>query len=396
MDLNVGSSPQPSGPEGTPPPQPQAEGAAQPPQAAQASASPGVQQQPASGPPAAPQQSSYTPPPPPPEAPRRRMSGCLIALLVGLGLVIVGGTIAVLVVSMMAATDSTPTFSVGGDRIGLINISGIIQTGGEGASWFGPGAPGSRAIMEQVREAAKDKTVKAVILRINSPGGSAAASQEIFKEVLKLRDEAKKPVIVSMADVAASGGYYIASAATTIVANPSTMTGSIGVITQSINWTGLANKYGVEDETFTSGPYKDTMNPFRHMREDERQLMREMIKEVYGQFVKDVARARKMDEKELRKLADGRVYLGSQAKKLKLIDEIGNFHDAVKIAAKAAGIEGEPKLKEFGRVHGLYGWLNELTRSRGHNWPGSFFAPYAGLGPGMWMIMEGNQTVVAK
>lgn len=326
------------------------------------------------------------------------MSGCLIALLIGIGFTLVAATVAVLAV--MVASTSTPrhAIGVGADRVGVINISGVIRTGGEGSSLFGPGTPGSREIMQHIRDAAKDRTVKAVVLRINSPGGSAAASQEIYEEVLKLRDEADKPVIVSMADVAASGGYYIASAATTIVANRASMTGSIGVITGVINWSELAERYGVREETFTSGPYKDTLNPFRPVREDERVLMQEMIDEVYEQFVSDVARARNkvLTEKTIRKLADGRVYSGSQAKKVKLVDELGNFHDAVRIAGEAAGIEGEPRLKEYGRTYGLSGWLSELAGLR-LPWPtGAALVPTAPPGPGLWMLMDPTLMVDAR
>ena len=355
---------------------------------------------PAESPPAAapPPQWAYGPPPPPAQPPRRRMSGCLIALLIGIALAVVGGTIAMVAVMLATSSGRGPAIRGVGDRVGIINIAGVIRTSGEGSSIFGPGTPGSREIMQHIRDAAKDRTIKAVVLRINSPGGSAAASQEVYEEVLKLRDEANKPVIVSMADVAASGGYYIASAATTIVANRATMTGSIGVITGVINWTDLAERYGVKEETFTSGPYKDTLNPFRPVRDDERELVQEMIDEVYEQFVSDVARARNkvLTEKAIRKLADGRVYSGSQAKKVKLVDELGNFHDAVRLAAEAAGIEGEPRLKEYGRTYGLSGWLSELARLR-PPWPANAsFIPTVPSGPGLWMLMDPALIVDAR
>lgn len=341
---------------------------------------------PATGPPW-----NYAPPPPPPTTQRRRMSGCTIAIIVSLGLAIVGGFVAMIIVGAGAGLSSQSGFAMGGERIAVITVSGVIQSSDGGSSFLSPALAGSREIMRQLREAGEEDEIKAVLLRINSPGGSAAASQAIFTEVLRLRD--KKPVVVSMGDVAASGGYYIAAAATTIVANPATMTGSIGVITQSYNWSELAEKYGVRDETITSGKFKDVMNPFRPMREGERELMQAMVDDVYGQFVDDIARARKKPSKaRLKKLADGRVFTGRQAKKIGLVDELGNFHKALDIAAKKAGIEGEPKIKDYGRGHGFYGWLSEMVRSgRG--------GPFSGMrapGPALWMLMEENQIVAAK
>ncbi len=396
MDLNIGSSrPQPAA-------EPVAGAAAAPETDARPVVTGAVQAgataTPPPTPPSAPPPWAYTPPHTPSgEPPRQRMSGCLIAILVAIGLVVVCGAIAMLVIAVAGNPKASSTFSVPGDRIGVISISGVIQTGSEDSSWLSAGTAGSRAIMEQLRAAGKDRGIKAVVLRINSPGGSAAASQEIYEEVLRLRDESKKKVIVSMADVAASGGYYISAAATKIVASPATMTGSIGVITESVNWAGFAGKYGVKGETITSGPYKDTMNPFRAMRDDERKLMQAMINEVYDQFVRDVATGRKMDEKTIRKLADGRVYSGSQARRVKLVDELGNFHDAVKLAAKEAGIRGEPKLKEFGRSSGLYGVLNEMTRMRSGAGLGLPLGEGPlGSGPGLWMLMQSGQQVVAR
>lgn len=335
--------------------------------------------------------------PVPPAPPRRGMSGCVIAILVFLGLLIVGGLGASLVVGMLGG-GSGGGLSGRGEKVGVINLSGVIQTGGE-PTLFGTTPSGSSAVIEQIREAAEDSSIKAVVLQINSPGGSAAASQAIYQEVLKLRDEARKPVVVSMGDVCASGGYYVASAATTIMSLPATMTGSIGVIMESINWSGLAEKYGVKGETITSGKYKDIMSPFRAMRQDERQIMQEMVNEVYGQFVDDVAKARKMNKDKLRKLADGRVYTGSQAKKVGLVDELGSFHDAVKLAGKKGGIVGEPTVQEFGRPRGLYGWLGEMS-SLHPRLPSQrvtdLLPTTYGLGPGLWMILQGNQATAAN
>jgi len=200
--------------------------------------------------------------------------------------------------------------------------------------------------MSQLRQAAEDSSVKAVVLRINSPGGSAAASQAIYKEIQRLTEH--KPVVVSMGDVAASGGYYVACPADAIFANPATITGSIGVIFETLNFYEFMEKYGLESETIKSGKYKDTGSPFRPMRPDERKLLKETLMGVYDQFVRDVAQARGMDETQVETLADGRIYTGEQALEAGLIDELGNFYDAVDEAAKRGRIEGRPKLKQFG------------------------------------------------
>lgn len=357
-----------------------------PPPQAPAYAPPGWQQQ---------QQWAYTPPPAAPP-PRRGMSGCLLATLIALGILVLGGIVMTIVVGTMD-TSSSPMSIGGGSQVAVIHITGMIADGGEEIPLFGPSVYGARSVMEQLRQAGKDSSVKAVLLRINSPGGSAAASQAIYKEVVRLQEKQKKPVIASMGDVAASGGYYIASAAQTIIADPGTLTGSIGVIMQSMNWSGLAAKYGVKGETIVSGPYKDGMNPMRPMREDERALMQGLVNEVYNQFVADVAKGRKkLTLARVKKLADGRVYTGSQAKRVGLIDEVGNYYDAIDLAAKAGGIEGEPQLKTYGRPGGLYGLLSERSFVSGKSALDAKAYLPAPLGPGLWMVWEGNQSVTEK
>lgn len=336
---------------------------------------------------------SWNSTPPPPTG--RRMNGCLLALLIALGAIALLGIVVVMVAGMMGGREEG-VLSVGGsgDKIAVIPINGVIQMGGEESGLFGGATFSAAAAMQQIRSAAKDKTVKAVILRINSPGGSAAASQCVYEEVMKLREKTKKPVIASMGDIAASGGYYIACSANTIFASPATMTGSIGVIMQSMNFSGLAQKYGVKDETVTSGPFKDMFSPLRPTRDDERRVAREMINEVYGQFVADVCKGRNMKPEVLRRLADGRVYTGSQALRVGLIDRLGNFHDAVDEAARQAKIKGEPQLKEYGRPRGLAGLLSELVGLQ----PARAVAPLPlpALGPGLWMIWQEGALPEAK
>lgn len=246
-------------------------------------------------------------------------------------------------------TEAASTLGISqGGTIALINISGVISAGDEGGSLFMGAGASSRKIVAYLKAAEKTRGVKAILLRINSPGGTAAGSQEIYNEIMRIRE--KKPVIVSMADVAASGAYYISSAATKIVANPSTLTGSIGVIMESIDLTGLYRKLGMEDRTLKAGRYKDIDNPARPMTDEERVLLNSMLQSVYSQFLSDVAKGRRLDISEVKRIAEGRIYTGEQAKKLKLVDELGGFERAIAVAKAEAKIEGEPEISEYGKV----------------------------------------------
>ena len=271
------------------------------------------------------------------QMPRRTSTPIIIALIVGflpwaiLVLLFIGWVLGKAV-------------SEAGPRIGVVRISGLISAGGGGALI---GGTGSESVIKQLRSAGKDPSIKAVLLRINSPGGSAAASQEIYQEVVRLRTEKHKKVIASMGDVAASGGYYIASAADRIVANGSTVTGSIGVIMQLPEAEGLLKRFGINLNVLKSGPYKDTGNPARQLTKQEKQLLTGIIMDVYNQFVDAVASGRRLPREKVLKLADGRVYTGRQALRLGLVDHLGNWQDAVAIAAKEAKIPGEPRLKEM-------------------------------------------------
>lgn len=296
----------------------------------------------------------YAPPnygPPPqydrPVPPRRRShAGWIIAVILVLGFV------TVLVLSTLVGQgDEGP--SIGLSRVGVIQLEGIIRDGGRGGLFSG--TPGARGIMQQIREAGNDSDVKAVLLLINSPGGSPAASHAIWEEVGKLK--AKKKVVVCMTDVCASGGYYVASAADKIVAQGSTLTGSIGVIMGGIGYYGLMQKLGLTDQTLTAGKYKDVGSGKRPMTPEERAYLTSMLQDVYGQFVAAVAEGRKLPVARVRQLAEGRVYTGKQAKAVGLVDEIGNYYDALKIAAKLGGITGEPRVKTYGESKGLLSQL---------------------------------------
>lgn len=295
--------------------------------------------------------------------PPRRRSGAATAVVVILVLLVLGVVSFLglaMMVSVLGEGDGASLPSTG-DKVGVVAVDGVIMSGGRGSSFFG-GVDGSLAIMEDLREAAKDASVKAVVLHINSPGGSAAASHAILTEVKALAE--KKPVVACMEDVAASGGYYVACGADKIVASGSTMTGSIGVIMSGVGYYGLMEKIGVESQTITSGQYKDMGSPLRPMRPDERALLQSMVQDVYAQFVDAVVAGRpNLTREKVLKLADGRILTGRQAQKAGLVDELGTFYDALNIAAKEGGIEGEPKVKTFGPEGGLFEELFGTTRT---------------------------------
>ncbi|HEY4619757.1 MAG TPA: signal peptide peptidase SppA [Nitrospirota bacterium] len=217
-----------------------------------------------------------------------------------------------------------------GEKIAVVKIEGVILD--------------SKDIIEELREHRENKSVKAIMLRIDSPGGAVAPSQEIYTEVLNIRDEGKKKIVTSMGSVAASGGYYIASASDRIVANPGSVTGSIGVIIELANVSGLMKKVGVESVVIKSGKFKDVGSLFRTMTPEERELLQGVIDDTYDQFVDAVAAGRGINKEDLLPIADGRVFTGRQAKKLGLVDDLGSMQDAIKITADIAGIKGEPDI----------------------------------------------------
>lgn len=214
-------------------------------------------------------------------------------------------------------------------RVAVIRVNGPI-VGGDDAdmAWGSPSSTTSGALMRQFRKARQDDSVQAVLLRVNSPGGSAAATQEAAAELQKLKDLGK-PVVVSMGDTAASGAYWLAAYGDKIYANPSTITGSIGVYMSYYDVQGLSEKLGVREEKIKSGPHKDIFSPFRPMTEEERRLTQNMVDDMYEQFVAVVAEQRHMDGETVRSLADGRVFTGVQAKEAGLVDELGNYYDAL-------------------------------------------------------------------
>lgn len=215
-----------------------------------------------------------------------------------------------------------------GKRIGVIEVQGVITS--------------ARPVTEHLVDFRENGSIRAVVLRVNSPGGGVAPSQEICAAVTRLA--AVKPVIVSMGSVAASGGYYIAAPATRILANPGSMTGSIGVIMEFTNIEELLDKIGLDSEVVKSGEHKDIGSPLRPMSRDDRRILQGMVDDVHSQFVRQVADSRGMDIAEVEKLADGRIFSGQQARTAGLVDQLGTFQDALDLAAELGGIEGRPKV----------------------------------------------------
>jgi protease-4 len=236
----------------------------------------------------------------------------------------------------------------GGTRIGVVSIEGVISS------------ELTERTVRQLTKYGDDTTIKAIILRIDSPGGGVASSQEIYEEVRRIRSGGKL-VVASMGSVAASGGYYVACVADRIFANAGTVTGSIGVIVQLASVSELLHKVGIESSVITSGPFKDSGNPTRPIRPEERQVFQALIDDVYHQFIEAVAQGRNMPLDEVRQAADGRIYTGRQAKDLRLVDELGSLHDAITYAASRIGSVGKPKLVQEGKER-LW-WLRFLFES---------------------------------
>jgi len=248
--------------------------------------------------------------------------------LIFIGLVFVG--ISFIVLAKVLKVERYEYISRGsGDKIAVVEVTDVIID--------------SRKTVDLIKQYREDESIKAIILRVNSPGGGVAASQEIYEEVKRTRDGGK-PIVVSMASIAASGGYYISCGSSLIVANPGTLTGSIGVIASLLNYKELAEKIGVKANVIKSGKLKDAGNPFVDMSDTVRAYIQDIINNTFEQFLDVVSKERKMPRDSLMKYADGRVFTGLQAKEYGLIDSLGSFQDAIRITARLAGIEGEPNV----------------------------------------------------
>jgi protease-4 len=249
----------------------------------------------------------------------------IVAVLAGLALLFILTVVAML--SGGETEEETVSYGSGG-KVALIELAEPIMS--------------SQETVRQFRKYRETPSVKAIVFRIDSPGGGVSASQEIYEEVKKTR-ESGKPVVVSMGSVAASGGYYVACGADRIMANPGTLTGSIGVIFQFLNFEELLKKVGVEATTFKSGELKDIGSPFRKTTPQERAYFADLVGDVYDQFVNVVATERKLDLRYVKKYADGRVFTGRQAVKWGFVDTLGTYEDAIALAGTLGEIKGTPR-----------------------------------------------------
>lgn len=270
----------------------------------------------------------------------RWVFGCA---LLAFGTVVVIG-LAFLVVNMMLEGES-PSFSPLTGRIGLVEITGDIDD--------------PRPVVEQLDRMQRDSSIRGIVVRLDSPGGGVAASQEIYEAIRKVH-ETEKPVVASMGGVAASGAYYVACACDSIVANPGTLTGSIGVIMSFPNTEELFRKVGLKFEVIKTGKYKDVGSMWRPMTDDERSLLHDVLANVYDQFIDAVSEGRNMEREEILPYADGRIFTGDQALGYGFVDRLGDLDDAVRLAGKMAGIEGRPTVvrKERRRMS-LFALLDE-------------------------------------
>lgn len=225
------------------------------------------------------------------------------------------------------------------DKILLMDVSGLIMEGPR-KPWFSPaGIVDPGRVKEELEKAAKDRRIKAIVLRIHSPGGTVSASDMMHHEILAFKKEHRIPVVACLMGVAASGGYYVAQAADAIVAHPTGITGSIGVVAMKLNIKGLMEKVGVDSDVVKSGEWKDFWSPFRPATPAEKQMMQAIIDDFYRQFITVVAQGRHLPPREAKRLADGRIYTAGQAKDLGLVDRLGYLDDAIDLAKAKAGIE---------------------------------------------------------
>ncbi len=273
------------------------------------------------------------------------------SLLIVIATAVVLGVLFVVILSIASFLSGgrrtpSPLAVVGGGNVALVKIEGLLVT--------------SENVVEELDDYAEDGTIKAIVLRIDSPGGGVVASQEIYNAVKNAKKEGKK-IVVSMGSVAASGGYYIAAAADKIVANPGTMTGSIGVKMEFANVEKLLEKIGVKGMVVKSGEYKDIGSPFRDMTDQEQKLLQGVIDDVHSQFIEAVSEGRRLPVTDVTAIADGRIFTGRQALSLKLVDQMGDLADSIRLAGTLAGIRGKPKVVEKKKKIPFLDYLKEET-----------------------------------
>lgn len=231
-----------------------------------------------------------------------------------------------------------------GHKIAILKLEGVIQNTSTG-SFLNSGGYNHERFLDMIETAGEDSSVDGIILRVNSPGGGVVESDEIHDEIVEVQKKYDKPVYVSMGNTAASGGYYVSASADKIVAHPATLTGSIGVIMQSINYAEFANNHGINFNTIKSGKFKDIMSPSRKMTDKERKILQTMIDGLYKDFVQVIVEGRGMSEEKVRELGDGRVYTGQQAKENGLVDALGSLEDTIAMMEKDYNWENAKVIK---------------------------------------------------
>ena len=271
----------------------------------------------------------------------------ILGILVALSLLVIGFSFLL----YLGSSRDDGYVSAFGEKIAVIELKGVITS--------------SEDVVKQFKKYRDNRSIKAIVFRVDSPGGAVVPSQEIYEEVRKTR-EARKPVIVSMGSLAASGGYYVSCGATKIVANRGTLTGSIGVISQFIQLDQLLNKIGISSATVKSGKFKDSGSPLRKFSEEDKKYWEELIQDTYKQFLTVVERERQIPHEKLLAIADGRVYSGEQAHELGLVDTLGTYEDAIRIASDLVGIRGEPTIVKM-RERRRTGFLDLLLSSAKEN-----------------------------
>jgi protease-4 len=265
-----------------------------------------------------------------------------------LGILAVLAVVALVFAAFLVSFLSAPSANVetvihgSGGKIAVVELKGVIQD--------------SEEFVRQVKKYREDSSIRALLIRVDSPGGAVVPSQEMYEEVRKTRDGGK-PVVVSMGSLAASGGYYVSCGASTLVANRATLTGSIGVISEFLQYYDAMNKLGLDVKTVKSGRLKDAGSPTRKMNDDDMKYFQELSNDIHRQFVSVVQRERQFGHARALELSDGRVFSGEQAYAEGLVDTIGTYQDAIRIAADAAGITGEPSIV---RERKKVGWLNSI------------------------------------
>lgn len=274
----------------------------------------------------------------------------------------------VVVIALLIFAGSRRTELKFGEKVGIVEVSGAIAD--------------ARETLDILKRFRRDDSIRAVVVRVDSPGGAVGPSQEIYREIRKTG--LVKKVVASLGAVAASGGYYVASACDGIVSNPGTLTGSIGVIMGYTNIRGLLDKIGLYPVVIKSGKYKDIGSPVREMTPDERRILEQFADQIHTQFIRDVAQGRGLAVDKVRQVADGRIFSGQKAKELGLVDRLGNLEDAVAWAAEMAGIKGEVETVREPRER--YPWLRYVTETAARQFAAairdaSIYAGYLYPGP---------------